>query len=461
MRKLFFILTIFLLSVCTASSQTVSINYSGSIVNWRVPEGVYQLNITARGASGGGLLTNGSYIEGGRGAQMQGIFLVQPNDLILILVGDQGTDHGSRPGGGGGTFVAKADANGAYTMANGTRVTPLLVAGGGGGAYSPETIPTVIHYGDDGPSGGSTGAGATALNGGVNGAGGQGYNAGGGGGFRTNGTQVTGTNNFAGRSFLNGGAFGRGASGGNGGFGGGGGGGTGGPGGGGGWSGGASGRFQRGGGGGSYNASAIYQRNIENINGGPGGVLISYSVAVLPLKLTSFSAHQQQAGILLRWNTAKEINTSHFEIQRSTDGHNFFAIGQVAAAGNSQTSSTYTFTDSKPLAKVNHYRLKMVDSDGGFSYSKIAVIRAEATASINLQVFPNPATSSIQVQASIKGLLHIMIYDAKGSQVKYLSVKSEGIATSFPIDVSHLNKGIYYVKVQGEDKLQTTSFIKK
>lgn len=466
MRKLFYIVAILLLHVSTVKAQEFiqeQFDYAGATIQeWIVPDGVSFLTINAVGAQGGNTQVGTRVYRGGGGAQVIGDFPITPGSKIIMVVGGIGSSNLQQAGGGGGTFVFVEDNSSPYALPDGTRITPLLVAGGGGGAYLSES--NGVSPGNDEEEGSNTKVGSSTLYGGTGGSGGQGADAGGGGGFLGNGD---GSGNTAGKSYLN--SFAGGVSTTpslNGGFGGGGAGypGTG-SGGGGGWSGGAAGRSQRGGGGGSFNGSPIEDSKLNSPGGnagnfGTGRVIISYYIGVLPLKLTSFTAHQQQSGVTLRWNTAQERNTSHFEIQKSTDGRNFSTIGQAAAAGYSHAFTSYSFTDSRPLSKVNHYRLKMVDNDGKVAYSKVVVVRTEI-AGIQLQVFPNPATSGIQLQTGIKGDLQIMIYDAKGRQVKRLLAKNEGISTSFSIDVSYLNKGIYYVKVLGENELQTTSFIKK
>ena len=468
MRKLLFILTLLLLHFCNVKAQVTQLfSYTGSLQEWTVPNGVFEIYITASGAQGGSVGTEVRR-QGSRGAQTNGLFIVQPGDQFIILVGGMGGSDGTYAGGGGGTFFLKIDPASPYQLPDGRRVTPLMVAGGGGGGYNENAAAST--KGNDETWGGNTSSNRFGdpreLNGGDEGEGGEGTYAGGGGGFLSNGQQLVPEGVSAGTfglSFLNGGNGGAPSSPLYGGFGGGGAGypgANGGSGGGGGWSGGAGGRGQRGGGGGSYNA-AIPETvdNQAGVNAGPGSVLITYTVAVLPINLLSFSAHLQ-ADINLKWRTVRESNSSYFDIERSTDGRSFVTIGRVAATGNSYGIREYSYTDLRPMASVNHYRLKMVDSDGKFTYSKIVAIRTE-TAATRLQVFPNPTMGELQLQTGLKGTLNVSIYDAKGSQIKNLVMKSAGMVTSFPINVSDLQKGVYYLKVQGEDGAQTSPFIKK
>jgi hypothetical protein len=144
---------------------TETFNYSGSIVNWTVPNGVTSVNIDARGASGGYQSTG----VAGKGAQMTGTYAVTPGQVLSILVGQSPGLTTLYPAGGGGTFVADG--------ANYATATPLIAAGGGGGAYAGYTAtdaPTTTS--GTGTTPGTAGNGAAA-----------GQCGGGGGGFYTSG----------------------------------------------------------------------------------------------------------------------------------------------------------------------------------------------------------------------------------------------------------------------------------
>lgn len=238
---------------------------------WTVPSaGLY--HIEARGAQGGGA-------GGGLGAVMEGEFTLNSNDVLHIVVGQEGVVQPGEPnscGGGGGSFVVKAPATSTADI--------LVIAGGGGGspaAYSPLRDATA-------GTAGNNGAGATQSgNGGVGGNGGDAtQRSGGGGGFLTNGQSSTQTaaNAEGGYAFINGaeggnaagngisGSFGGGGAAWQTGFRGGGGGG--------GYSGGGGGQTSSnsnthsGGGGGSFNSGNM-QNNQAGINTGDGVVIIT------------------------------------------------------------------------------------------------------------------------------------------------------------------------------------------
>lgn len=123
---------------------------------------------------------------------------------------------------------------------------------------------------------------------------------------------------------------------------------------------------------------------VSSFSGGGGG---GNSGMTLPVNLLSFTGSlQPDKQVYLKWETAEEQHTSHFSVERSTDGARFVAIGKVKAAGTGAHS--YHFTDPSPAAGNNYYRLRMIDTDGKFSISKLVHIRA-AYSNIAVRIAPN------------------------------------------------------------------------
>ncbi len=98
---------------------------------------------------------------------------------------------------------------------------------------------------------------------------------------------------------------------------------------------------------------------------------------------------------LLDWTTSSETNSSYFDIERSTDTTNFQSIGKVTALGASAYAHEYVFNDMRPFGGINYYRLKQVNQDSSFVYSKIVSATFNFS---NIIIFPNPASSQIYIQ---------------------------------------------------------------
>jgi hypothetical protein len=189
------------------------------------------------------------------------------------------------------------------------------------------------------------------------------------------------------------------------------------------------------------------------------GVLVGFS---LPLKMGDFTAVKKPSGIQLNWETITEHNSSHFEIERSTDGTNFISIGRVQSSGNSATMQYYTFIDALPSSGTNFYRLKMVEQDGASVYSRVIAARNDQSL-ITLQLFPNPVSDLLQVQllSDRKESVTVSIVDASGKSVfsKPQPVTEGSNAISIP--VNQLSKGIYYLIITNREGRQSKSFIKQ
>jgi hypothetical protein len=86
--------------------------------------------------------------------------------------------------------------------------------------------------------------------------------------------------------------------------------------------------------------------------------------AVLPIELTYFRAEPKGKQVQLAWQTAMERNTTEFVVERSQDGIHFQPIGTVEAAGRSESTKDYSFTDISAKNGLNYYRLRQADTDG-------------------------------------------------------------------------------------------------
>lgn len=185
-------------------------------------------------------------------------------------------------------------------------------------------------------------------------------------------------------------------------------------------------------------------RTRDNIEGNAVFTISNFKApsSTLPLKLLSFSVLPKEGVVLLQWNTASEVNTSHFEVERSTDGRNFFVIGKVLAG---QRDGQYTYNDKEPVNAVSFYRLRMVDIDSRHSYSGTVAVRLSLTS--KLQLYPNPArgATSVTILSKGSGVETFRLFDANGKCLKTGQVMvAEGINRK-PIDLNGLPGGIYFI----------------
>jgi hypothetical protein len=183
----------------------------------------------------------------------------------------------------------------------------------------------------------------------------------------------------------------------------------------------------------------------------------------LPVNLVSFKGSLQSNGTLLEWETANEVNTSQFALERSLDGQNFKQIGTVAAAGN-DGKNKYSYTDNEAMQQsslVLYYRLKMIDKDGSFTYSDVVTITLPSVTG-KISVFPNPARKEIKVTVAVPadGKVKWNITDNTGRIVLQNSISLKKGNNSTQINVSNLSGGIYYLNMSGAGINQKIKFEK-
>ena len=179
--------------------------------------------------------------------------------------------------------------------------------------------------------------------------------------------------------------------------------------------------------------------------------------SALPLHLLSFSGKKLNSAIQLNWVTENEINTSHFEIERSTNAIAFTKNG-IVAAFNSSGRNEYTFTDMQPLNGINYYRFKQTDKDGRFTYSAIIKIVNDAS-QLQFTLSPNPANNFINIiYPGTKEIVNISIYNMQGRLINQQSKKNE---MPIKVDVKQLEPGTYFMYVFDGGNIQKGKFVKQ
>lgn len=177
----------------------------------------------------------------------------------------------------------------------------------------------------------------------------------------------------------------------------------------------------------------------------------------LPLTLLSFNGNATPAGNVLKWATANEIHTSHFEIQRSSDGIFFETIGTVNAKGAEAENEDYTFLDDQPLAYQNLYQLKMLDEDGSFQFSE----RVNITSLVNQQfeVYPNPVNGMLTIKGDWESNATLQIIDMAG-KIIYTKHTTSITDSVLHVDFSNYAPGIYIVQLISTHGIFSSPIIK-
>jgi hypothetical protein len=186
-------------------------------------------------------------------------------------------------------------------------------------------------------------------------------------------------------------------------------------------------------------------------------------LTTLPVELLYFKAELIDGNPVLQWETATEINSDRFEIERSYNGINWDKIGFVKGAGNSFSPTYYNETDyTANTGEELYYRLKQIDTDGRYSYSEIEVIDQNPPSDL-IKLFPNPGQGILFLSlAGIKNRkVTCIISDNLGRALFEKKFQIDFSGQYFSFDISKLNPGQYYVSVKVREQLFYKQLIKR
>ena len=218
----------------------------------------------------------------------------------------------------------------------------------------------------------------------------------------------------------------------------------------------------------SINTSYYYYAKITQVDGDimwTAPIWVNRIAVVVPLELTKFSGHQVNELIRLNWTTANEINTSYFEVERSTDGNSFQKIGTVASKySGTTTAGNYEFDDPSPVKGINFYRLKQIDKDGKFKYAEIVPVVFNFSIVKQIRITPNPAGSQLNMMLTVSedASLVCKIYNSDGREVKVLTASAHSGKNNTHTDISSLSSGNYIVVIiSNNERIAETKFVKE
>jgi glucose/arabinose dehydrogenase len=181
----------------------------------------------------------------------------------------------------------------------------------------------------------------------------------------------------------------------------------------------------------------------------------------LPVELSSFTGFREEGFSRLRWTTATEYNFDYFDIEKSTDGRNFYSIGKVEANGeNQENNQAYEFKDQQTAYGDNYYRLKIVDKDAQFEYSKTIGILIERPFDLSIHPNPNNGRFSIISNGTQKGNGVLKIYSSKGEVILQEDMEQLN-AINQTVDLSQYPKGVYLVQISSRDYVETVKLLIK
>jgi pimeloyl-ACP methyl ester carboxylesterase len=206
-----------------------------------------------------------------------------------------------------------------------------------------------------------------------------------------------------------------------------------------------------------------YELKVVDTLGATGRdtITINNGFVPLPVTLAGITAWRVGEKVQLAWKTETEINSSHFILEKSTNGQLFNPIGTIAAAGFSNAENSYQYTDALPVNGVNYYRLRMVDKDGQFAYSNIVTINLKdlktLSASIN-STLAGKGSIQFNISSNKSQPANLIITDGSGRKYASLTLQLQPGFNRVDKPMT-LATGIYYANLRVADNTMTTTFV--
>lgn len=175
-------------------------------------------------------------------------------------------------------------------------------------------------------------------------------------------------------------------------------------------------------------------------------------VTPLPITLLDFTAEKEGRKVLLNWSTASEENNDRFEIEKTNDGINWEVIQSVKGNNHTNGIVKYTEMDKNPFSGTNYYRLKQIDYNGDFTLSAVRSVLLNTPA--ELTAYPNPANQFLTINRGENATINLI------NELGQIVLADQEISKDNTIfNLSNLNPGIYFVRIQEEDEIVTKKII--
>lgn len=181
----------------------------------------------------------------------------------------------------------------------------------------------------------------------------------------------------------------------------------------------------------------------------------AWGAHALNITISNIGAQNEGARNRVDWISATETKGALYTIERSADGRNFTDIGHTDAKG---IASSYTYWDENPFKGINYYRLRVNETNGASSYTRVVNANVKNGNAFNISAWPNPVHSSVMVRVygTQTGNSYLSITDLSGKELK--RVQLSGADAS--IDLGELAAGIYMLKYSDDARTETIGIAK-
>lgn len=177
----------------------------------------------------------------------------------------------------------------------------------------------------------------------------------------------------------------------------------------------------------------------------------------LPLNFVSFENKIENESVLLNW-IVKEVSNQlvTYEIYRSDDGIDFNLISSIESK-NIDGLNFYQYKDQLPTQGKAIYKIKAIDQNSNAQvYSNLTVVNTLNNTN-KITLFPNPVKDIVNVvNNNGTQIVSINISDINGRIVETVNTQNLSNIESINLNLSQLNKGLYFISFIDENN-QTTN----
>jgi hypothetical protein len=173
----------------------------------------------------------------------------------------------------------------------------------------------------------------------------------------------------------------------------------------------------------------------------------------LPIELVSFDGNCLNGTVTLRWTTISETNNDFFTVEKSEDGINFHSIETLNGAGNSNSTINYLYTVKSTNKGTVYYRLKQTDYNGISKYFNAISVEDCNSTTININVYNDQQGNIVlSINANETNQYRVALFDVLGKIIIDKQFVIEEGPNNFSFNISTLNAGVYFIKI--DDKIK-------
>ncbi len=202
--------------------------------------------------------------------------------------------------------------------------------------------------------------------------------------------------------------------------------------------------------------SGTITSSLTSTTSGPYTLATFGNGNALPVEIEAMNCEINSFGVPhIIWSTLTEVNSDHFDIERSVDGQAFIAVGRITAAGTTESRQQYSFEDiNAPAGKV-YYRLRQVDRNGTATVFEACALDVEES---GLSIAPNPAEGVASIRLHGSQLAGLSITNSIGQPVSVpYAIKNNVVE----LDISGIASGLYLVRISTNDRSGVLKMVKR